>query len=910
VKKFLIVTILLIIFGSGFYIYVNYFKQPTLTVWSFVPADAIAVYSSKNSLKEWEENKEKKIWKNLRALPAFKQMDEDINILDSLSGKNGSIQSFFEKNQMLFSFHTISQNSIDILFSIKVINLSQHELLEKIIKSHLGAKKVTQNTRQYLGFTITELNTGKENFAYIFYKNFFIGSFTPFLVEDAIRVIEEEDAYSFYERHSDIFEITRLEQDQGDLYINTEKLNQILGVFTNPIKTEQGTLSSLSEVTFLDLSVNDENILMTGFSLNSPLKANYLNAFDNVSSSEFEMLKVIPNNTAALFHYSFNDPEKWHTDLKGYWRKMSPTLLTNLVELENKYEIKINDLYDFMGTELGLMIIESVNPDIPDLLACIKVSNSLAANKFMESLEQVNHAGEKYDESWSDIKLGQIDIEEIPAQLFGPIFSGFKSTFYCQIGDFILMGNNEQTLKQLIDDVNSGETWRKSLKVNKFLDVANREANLSLFVNSSGAWNFVGKFLNEKWKNFFVEHSSTLKQIEYAAFQFSNVDGKYYTSIALQHSGDIVRRNEATEFQTESELEFGHDLITKPFIVRNYNDESLEMIVQDSLKNIFLVSSNFDTLWSKSIDSRIISPVYQVDSYKNKKLQFLFASEGLVHAIDRTGANIPGFPFKLPYRQNIKLLSLIDYDNSRNYRLMASCESGQYFLFDKSGVNLEGWAPKVLEGSPVIHPFHLRIRSKDYIMFMHENGLVYVLNRRGDPVTGFPLDIKGKTNNPLFIQKGGSLSDTKFSALTDEGEIVEFNLEGKFIKREQLLKSTLNDKFNLVVSSPNEKTYLVLRSDEQKITVIDSQRKELFDHNIGTPSLLAKYYNFSSDNQILILTDIEKEYTYIYNLEGKLLHSLLLETGAEIAMQYFSSEGVYKIYKTYNNKLSLLNLKR
>ena len=244
-KKFLIVTILLIIFGSGFYIYVNYFKQPTLTVWSFVPADAIAVYSSKNSLKEWEENKEKKIWKNLRALPAFKQMDEYINILDSLSGKNDSIQSFFEKNQMLFSFHTISQNSIDILFSIKVINLSQHELLEKIIKSHLGAKKVTQNTRQYLGFTITELNTGKENFAYIFYKNFFIGSFTPFLVEDAIRVIEEEDAYSFYERHSDIFEITRLEQDQGDLYINTEKLNQILGVFTNPIKTEQGTLSSL-----------------------------------------------------------------------------------------------------------------------------------------------------------------------------------------------------------------------------------------------------------------------------------------------------------------------------------------------------------------------------------------------------------------------------------------------------------------------------------------------------------------------------------------------------------------------------------------------------------------------------------------------------------------------------------------
>jgi hypothetical protein len=910
VKKILITITILIVVGGGIYAYINHFQGTVLTAWSFVPAEAIAVYHSRNPLKQWEESKEKKIWKNLKTLPVLKKVDEYLTALDSLSGKNGSIQSFFEKNQMLFSFHTVSRNSVDILFSVEVKGLREHELLDEIIEWFKDSAEFSQKDRQYLGHTITELNSNNSSFAYVFHKGIFVGSFTPFLVEDAIRVIEEEEVLSFPEQHPEIFQITRLEQDQGDIYINTRKLDQITGVFTDPLKTEHIDLSSLSEVSFLDLSITDENILMTGFSLNSPTKANYLSTFNGVSSSEFEMLEVIPNNTAALFHYSFDDPEKWHSDLKNYWRKTNPSLLTKMGELENKYDISNSDLYDFLGTEIGLMVMESVNVDNPDLLACIKVSDASEAHKFLEALSNSKGGEEKYDESWADIKLGQIGIDDIPARLFGPVFSGFSSTFYCQIGDFILFGNNEQILKELIDNINSEETWRKSINVNNFLNVANREANLSLFINTPGAWNFIDKYLNENWKMFFNEHAFTLKQIEFVAFQFSNVDGKYYTNIALQHPGDIIERVETSEFETISEIEFSDRLTSKPYIVRNHIDKSLEMIVQDSLNRIHLVSSKIDVLWNKEIDEKIKTPVYQVDYYKNKKLQYLFATDSSIYIIDRTGENIPGYPYQLPENNKIKLLSLIDYDNSRKYRVIGATEAGQYYLFDKNGVNLEGWKPKKLEGSPVVEPFHMRVRSRDYIMFMHQNGLVYVLNRRGEPVKGFPLDLKGKTDNPLFIQKGGNISDTKFTALTNQGELVEFNLEGKFLRREQIFKSTSHDKFKMVISSPNQKTYLILRSDRQKVSVIDSKGNELFHHNIATPSLNGKFYNFSPDNQVVILTDMEKEYTYLYDQEGKVLHALPLETGEEIAMQYFNSTGAYKIYRTYNNKLSVLNLKR
>ena len=293
-----------------------------------------------------------------------------------------------------------------------------------------------------------------------------------------------------------------------------------------------------------------------------------------------------------------------------------------------------------------------------------------------------------------------------------------------------------------------------------------------------------------------------------------------------------------------------------------------------------------------------------------RKLQYLFATSNLVYILDRNGETLPGYPFALPDKKNIEFLSLIDYDNSRKYRIMVATVDGNYYLFDQGGVNLEGWKPKSLEGKPVIHPFHMRIRSRDYIVFMHRNGLVYILNRRGEPVSGFPMDLKGNVENQFFIKKGGNISTTTFTTVTNDGEVVEFNLEGKFLKREQLYKTTPNDKFLLVTSSPNNRSYIVLRSDDEKVTVIDSKGKELFNHNFKTTSLSAKYYNFSPDNEVIVITDINKEYTYLYNKEGRVLHSLPLETGDEIAMLYFETLGIYKLYKTNNNKLSVISLKR
>ncbi|MFY0650978.1 MAG: hypothetical protein JXQ96_03045 [Cyclobacteriaceae bacterium] len=909
-KKALIIVFVVLLLGAGGYTYFNFFQSPSLTSWSFIPAEAVAVYESDNPLAQWKNSREKKIWKNLITLPAFAKLDNSLGYLDSIAGKNGSLDSFFENSNVLISMHTTSKSSIDFLLAVQINKLEQHSLLSTLVDHFSKSNDITSTTRQYLGHTITELTYDGGSFAYIFLKNHFVGSFTPFLVEDAIRVIEDAEIPSFSEQHQRIFDITRLEQDQGNIFLNTKSLDQIASVFTDPLKGDISILSSLSDISFLDIAINDDNVLLTGFSLNHPVKENYLSSFDGVVSSEFEMSEVIPNNTASLVHFSFDNMEKWHSGLKEYWRKSNPSFLTKMGELENKYNVNISDIYNFIDTEIGLIVVESVNPEKPDLALCMKLSNHQEAQEFFKTLSDDSMPeGEAYSESWSEIPLGYIEIDELPSRLFGPVFSGFSSSFYCQLGDFFLVGNNEQVIKELIDEFNVEDTWRKSIKVNNFLDIANREANLSLFFNTPGAWNIINNHLNDDWKRFFNEYDNTIKQIEFGAFQFSNVDGKYYTNVALQHPGRIIERVEAADVDVAEEIEFSHKLISKPYAVRNHNDRSLEMLVQDSLNQIYLISSKYDTLWSKPLDGEISGPVYQVDYYKNGKLQYLIKSDKSVYIIDRNGEDVAGYPFGLENEADISLLSLIDYDNSKKYRIMTATDEGDYFLFDKAGKNLEGWQPKSLEGKPVVHPFHLRVRSRDYMVFMHRNGLVYVLNRRGEPVKGFPLDVKGIVENPLFIQKGGTLDDTRFTTLTNEGELVQFNLEGKFINRNQLYKSTSRDQFKMIISS-NKRSFMILRSDDEKVVAINSKGEELFYHNFETPELSGQYYNFSSDNEVIVLTDREKEYTYLYNREGKLLHSLPIQTGEQIAMLYIESQNTFKLYKTFSNKFSVINLER
>lgn len=907
-KKVLIIILVGLLFAGasvgGFY----FWKQSRITIWSFVPDNSILVFEPNDFSYLWRPDDKRKIVKNLKSLPELDTIQRVINRLDSATGHQFSKVVY--QGHLLISFHQNTNESLAALYLLEVKELQQHSLLSTLqlyLKDSLG---FAQSERLYQDYLITEFKKNQKTLTYIFHKNYLIASFSPFLVEDAIRMIKDGKVNTYQETEHHVAQVTNASTGAGRCYINTSYLNKLAGIFADPVEIDTTPLKWLTHLMYLDLSFDNDKIHLSGFAINDTTTINYLSAFDGISGVGFDMKNIVPASTSYVLHTSVEEVSLWHKGLKNYWRKHEPAQLTKIGELENKYDFNIRDFYAFMGNEVGYFVLESSRSFNTDLIFCIEHKSQELADQFFESLAQKSNTDTaSFKENYADRLIKHIQIDEIPSRLFGSMYEGFPSAYYFTDGSYVYFGNSQQVLETLIDDIDNENTWRRSVRTNAFLSSTHEDANFSMFVKSNGALNQVGKVLNDNWAKYLEENKTILAQIEYGAVQFTHVDGQYYTSLLLQHPGELVKQIKPQSFEVTTQQGFANNLISKPYAVRNHNDRTLEMIVQDEAFTLHLLDVNLKPVLQIPLDGELKSKIYQVDYYKNGKLQYLFALDKTIHMVDRNGSSIPGYPVKLKSENQILELSLIDYDKSKNYRIMAADNKGNYYLYDKTGKLLDGWNPKKMGSSPATLGRHVRVQSNDYMLLVQKNGIFQCLSRRGDTKNGFPIDLKGDVSQDYFISKGSKPANTIISALTDLGELVSFNLAGVITDRGQLVRENENVSFSLV-NSGTEKEFIIIKKNEKVLTVYNEALAEQFKLEIYSEHMTYQYYYFGVDNQLIIVIDQAANKGYLYNQEGRLLHYEPLAVGHQMAVLYQESKGQYDLYCSNGNQLNIVTLKK
>lgn len=907
-KKVLIVIIVgALLAGAGWGGF-HLWKQSRITIWSFVPDNSILVFEPNDFTYLWRKDDNRKIVKNLKSLPELDSIQQVVSQLDSIT--NHQFSKVVDQGHLLISFHQNTNESLAALYILEVQELQQHSLLsdlQQFVKDSLG---FTQSARNYQDYVITEFKKEKTTFTYIFHKNYLIASFSPFLVEDAIRMIADSKVNTYQETELHVATITQGTTGSGRCYINTNYLNKLAGIFANPVEIDTTPLKWLTHLMYLDLNIENDKIHLSGFAVNDTSKINYLSAFDGIRGVGFDMKNIVPASSSYVLHASVEDVSQWHVGLKNYWRKHEPSQLTQIGELENRFDFNIRNFYEFMANEVGYFVLESNRSFNSDLIFCIEHKSQELAAQFFESLaKKANTDTALYLENYAERQIRHINIDEIPSRLFGSMYAGFPSAYYFIDGSYVYFGNSQQVLEILIDDIDNENTWRRSVKTNAFLESTHEDANFSMFVKSNGALNQVGKVLNENWAKYLEDNKTILSQIEYGAVQFSHVDGEYYTSLLLQHPGELIKQVKPQSFEIQQLQGFANNLISKPFAVRNHNDRTLEMMVQDEAFTLHLLDANLKPSLQIPLKGKLKSKIYQVDYYKNGKLQYLFALDKTVHMIDRTGTYIPGYPLTLKSENAINELSLIDYDKSRNYRIMVADSKGNYYLYDKAGKLLDGWNPKKMGSSPATLGKHIRVQKNDYMLLAQKNGIFQNLTRRGDARDGFPIDLKGTISQDYFISKGSKPANTEISALTELGELVSFNLAGVVTDRKQLVREDDQVSFHLV-NSATEKEFLVIKKNKNTLTIHNEALAEQFKVEIDAEKLIYQYYFFGVDNQLIIIIDLERKQGYLYNQDGRLLHEDPLEVDHELAVLFQESKGQFDLYCTSGNQLNIVSLKK
>jgi hypothetical protein len=870
----LLITVAVVsLIAGGLLVYDRVFNKDSLRPWDIVPSETVFVYEKDLCNSCIEEMQKSSLWQILsRASFYSKPVDSLKAKLNSLIGKGKGL---------LVSAHITRKDDFDFVYY-----LSDAKSISDP-PEQFSLKGYRYSEREFSDIKIHELSANKHTFSWVVIGDVWVGSFTPFLIEDVIRTHKGKPNFST--ANPEVRKLPRINGDAGNVYIQLKNFSEWFSVFV----TGNEKNYSLGKSSLLDIKPSDNTLVFNGFSLDSTAYSDYLlSIFRNQSPVSFSLKNYVPNRAIMFTSFGITDGAAFSTALQTFVSAHRPHLRDSLNKLLTGLPYLWKDVYPEVSDEIGLCIIEGMESQ---RLSKILMIETKAPDLWMKHLNAVSEKLSEdtvFYERFSNYVIGEIPARRFPEKLLWPLVEGFEHTFYSAYGNIIFMGDNLEELKYFLEDIEHEDIWGKSVSKNQFLESTLLESNVSVFINTPKIWNMLLPKLNPRWRQFVKENQSLLQSVKMSAFQFSHLNNTFYTNVTIDHTAG--KPEVAFASTARRNVVHFNESIHRLHAVKSHVSQANEILIQDSLNDVSLLSMEGKELWKIPVGDQITSDIQQVDFFKNGKLQYIFTTHDAIHIIDRLGNYVSPYPLFLKGK-DIRHLSVVDYDKSKNYRFMISEQNGKVWMFDKSGINLPGWTPRDTGGELLSPPTHHRIKGRDFILALRKDGMVHLYNRRGEMVRNFPLDLQGTPIGDYFLETGPNIANSYFVIVTRDGFRVKFNPEGKIQNRETLLRTSVGSQFGLIAENAN-KSYLILQHDTRQLTISDPSGKKILSNNyISLKDWDIKYYNYSGGKSFISLTDKIQELSYVFDGTGNLLTNPPLESTA-IELRMANSDQSYVFF--------------
>ena len=541
------------------------------------------------------------------------------------------------------------------------------------------------------------------------------------------------------------------------------------------------------------VNIFNDKILLNGLSfLDDSLKISN-NIFKESSSSELKNYKITPKNTTSLKSYNFKNQN-------NYLKKVSK----DEVE-ENRFSIILNN----NSIEITELKLDNEQVFIFRLDE-IKLFKDYLINK--NTISTKHRGFEIYNNTDLDIN---------PFISFANFNNKEKILLF---KDCLVFSNNEQTLKQFINDNLNKNTLKINSNFNRLFSSISSFNTLNNNYFSGSNYNFFNELNLLNSKNDFTENS----------FQLVQDNGIIHFNAVISKD---TNEDENLKISKLFDVEIDEEIIMYPHFVKNHVTKNLDIVVQDTKNNLYLISKDGKVIWKKKINQPILGQISQIDIYKNGRLQLIFNTKNKIYVLDRNGNNVKQFPktFNDPITQP---LAVFDYDNNKNYRLLVT-QGSELLMYDKNGKKVSGFKYKKSSNNITSKPKHFRILNKDFIVFKIGNKMK-ILNRKGRERINVNDDINFSNQNVF------EYNDKLISTTTDQ-KLVQIDVNG-VIDLSSLKNLSLNsDGSNLVVLNENS---IKLSSNVASIPF----------GNYGSPQL-----SNINKNLLITLYDKQNKKSYLFN---------------------------------------------
>ncbi len=657
-------------------------KKPSKEVLAVMPDSCILYCSTRNftdlSIKL---NSQSLIFTKWKSFADVKKLSSVIDLYDSLIYNNELINSIVLNNTIHFAFYKGDHWLAG--FGLKELKQESElcQLLEKVLVKKSENEFVINTNKVKIKYGVVLISDSDELIEMAFGNGNKLGSNKLFV--DQLEAIGKNETMRLY-INEDLFQKN---------IISPFKLNKLLDA---------------SEI-IANIKFNPSELIINGnYKPNDQFLQTVIQKQDPVSMDVFERLPFGTNCFKAL---AISSPQEFQKVLgtkkenETFWKKINDKAL---------YKVS-NDLYDCINE----YVVEFSSFQHKAL--AINLNDTVKTNEVLKQLSVS-------DSLFGDVNIFNLKQADIIQGAFTDLFD-VKATHAFIFNEALYMCQSMSSSQEIINALKNNST----LKSNEtFMNYAGDNLN--------GACNYLyylapnmNKPLVKQFTSLDIEkNKEAIENLSDANVMISNQTGGLKFRMQLNYQSPSSENIPNMLWQCA--LDSGS--AQQPYLFVNHLTKENELVIQDKLKQLYLVNSTGKVLWKKKINETIRSKIYTVDIFRNNKYQLFFNTDNYLHLIDRNGKYVDGYPIKLSSPAT-NAISLIDYEGNKDLRVLIACKNHLIYSYTLYGIRSEGFKPYRTDASVKLPVKFVRVGESDYLITVDESGIIHAFSRKGEGRIGF-----------------------------------------------------------------------------------------------------------------------------------------------------------------------------
>lgn len=642
-------------------------------------------------------------------------------------------------------------------------------------------------------------------------------------------------------------------------------------------------LGNFAQWTEFDVLLKNNELILSGFTLSDSI-SNHASSFVNQKPVNLRALNILPYNTNTMLWLGLSDFSKY------YYTNYSAAHADGI---SKKLNYNINELINVVGEELVFASnAETTGSYEGNSWFAIKVKNEEKAKSILNRIAL--NLGYSKKAKHNNYSIGRIKDANFLPSLFGDAFVGIKNNYYTLVGGYVVFANSENSLINLIGYFETGKTLDLNDNFKNFSDNIASKSNLLIYVKPGGILRRINQYFETSVSREMELVDNVIKSFQGLSFQLAGGNNISYTNIYTNHARGVHEENLALwKVLLKGDIVFG------PFLVADHQTKSKNILVFDKLNIMYFVNADGNIVWDRKVDSKPVSDVFEVDFFKNNKIQYLFNTGDYIYLVDRNGRDVQGYPKKL-HKKATNGIVIFDYLKNKDYRLLLAQSDKKIYNYSIAGKEIKGWNQPKMQNIVVAPVERLLANKKDYIIITDIENEIKIVDRKGKRRIKVSTDLKKAKNSSYYVNRTNSKGI--IITTTEAGKLVYISASGKLNYTD--FGNFSQNHFFLYEDFNGDKSNDFIFIDGNNLQVFDRFKKVLFSYDFGSDITIApSFFKLGRKQHVLGVVADQERTIYLFDKKGNIIISKGLVSETQFNVGDLQNDGKINLVSAAGNTL-------